>query len=58
MSKSVFGLGNKAQKKLKIALKSTRKKFGNPAKGNFKGPWAGYQNEKQKGENELTLEQK
>jgi len=56
IGKSVYSLGNKTQKKLKIGLKKRRKKFGDPGKGNFMGPWAGYSGEKEKGENELTKE--
>ena len=54
--KSVYGLTTKADKEKKAKLKKKRKRFGNPGKGNYLGPWAGYEGEKSKEENELTEE--
>ena len=56
MDKSVFGLTTKKDKNIKVKLKKKRKKFGNPGKGTYLGPWAGYEGEKTKAENELTEE--
>jgi len=37
-------------------LKKKRKKFGNPGSGKWLGPWAGYEGEVEKKDNELTQE--
>jgi hypothetical protein len=60
-SKSVYTGSNKIQKEYKRKLRMGRMKYGNPASGEFMGPWATYEGEemlKNPSGKELTEEQK
>jgi hypothetical protein len=60
LDQTVFG-NNQGSKSYRKKLKNTRQKFGNPATGEFNGPWAIYEGEevfKNLSGGELTEEQK
>jgi len=60
-SKSVFTGTNQTEKDYKKKLKAKRMKYGDPATGEFMGPWATYEGEemfKNLSGGELTEEQK